>query len=152
MEILILGIILVALMAYVSTRIKKSAAQAFEKETVETEDFSLVKPEGFLSPASGNSEYAFEAYSKDFGENDAAEYRKATVYVRKNPERGENLPDETERTEKGVTIQTFRKILKTNESGEIYELEISVLKDYRGQFFDKIKETLNSFSLKRNNL
>ncbi|HEX8247003.1 MAG TPA: hypothetical protein VF599_02370 [Pyrinomonadaceae bacterium] len=152
MEIFILGIILVALMAYVSTRIKKSAAQAFEREIVETEDFSLVKPEGFLSPAGGNSGYAFEAYSKDFGEDDAAEYRKATIHVRKNPERGENLPDETEKIEKGVTIQTFRKILKTGESGEIYELEISVLKVYREQFFDKIKETLNSFSLKRNNL
>jgi len=152
MEILILGFILVALMAYVSTRIKKSAARAFEKETIETEDFSIVKPEGFLNPAGGNSEYAFEAYSKDFGENDAAEYRKATARIYKNPGRGAELPDETEKTEKGVTIQTFRKILKTGDSGETYELEISVLKDYREQYFDKINELLNSFSLKRNNL
>ncbi|HEX8736655.1 MAG TPA: hypothetical protein VF721_15090 [Pyrinomonadaceae bacterium] len=150
MEIFILGLILVALMAYVSTRIKKSAARAFEKETIETEDFSIVKPEGFLNPLNDNSEYAFEAYSKDFGENDAAEFRKMTARIYKNPERGEDLPDETEKTEKGVTIQTFRKILKTDEKS--YELEISVLKDYREEYFDKINEMLNSFSLKRNNL
>jgi hypothetical protein len=146
MEILILGFILVALMAYVSTRIKKSAAQAFEKETIETEDFKIVKPEGLLNPINGNSEYAFEAYSKEFGENDAAEFRKMTARIYKNPERGADLPGETEETEKGVTIQTFRKILKTNEKS--YELEISVLKDYREQYFDKIDEMLNSFSLK----
>jgi hypothetical protein len=152
MEIFILGIILVALMAYVSTRIKKSAARAFEKETIETEDFSIVKPEGLLNPAGGNSAYAFEAYSKDFGENDAAEYRKMTARIYKNPDRDTQLPGETEKTEKGVTIQTFRKILKTDDSSETYELEISVLKDYREQYFDKINEMLNSFSLKPNNL
>jgi hypothetical protein len=147
MEILILGIILVALMAYVSTRIKKSAARAFEREVVEAEDFSIVKPEGFLSPAGENSENAFEAYSKDFGENDAAaEYRKATVKIYKKSGQSERLPSESEKTEKGVTIQTFRKMLKNNEKS--YELEISVLKDYREQYFDKINEMLSSFSVK----
>lgn len=151
MEILILGVILVALMAYVSTRIKKSAARAFEKETIETEDFSIIKPEGLLSVViDENSEYAFEAYSKDFGENEASEFRKMTARIYKNPERGEDFSGETEKTEKGVTIQTFGKILKTDEKS--YELEISVLKDYREQYFDKINEMLNSFSLKRNNL
>ena len=146
MEILILGIILVALMAYVSTRIKKSAALAFEREIVETEDFSIVKPEGFLSPVGDDSENAFEAYSTDFGENDAAEYRKATVKIYKNSGQSEDLPAESEKTEKGVTTQVFRKFLKNN--GKSYELEISVLKDYREQYFDKINEMLNSFSVK----
>jgi hypothetical protein len=149
MEIFILGIILVALMAYVSTRIKKSAAQAFEREIVETEDFRLVKPEGFLSVAGANPEYAFEAYSKDFGAGEAEEYRRATVKIYKNPERSERLPDETEKTEKGVTIQTLRKTLKNNESGAFFELEISVLKDYRDEYSDKINEMLGSFSLKK---
>src|SRR5215218_5042830 len=110
MEILILGVILVALMAYVSTRIKKSAARAFEREVIETGDFRLVKPEGFLSPVSENSEYAFEAYSKDFGEDDAAaEHRQARAVVRghQNSEPDESLPFEDERIEKGVAIQTF---------------------------------------------
>ncbi|MDQ3800557.1 MAG: hypothetical protein M3384_13995 [Acidobacteriota bacterium] len=147
MEILILGVILVALMAYVSTRIKKSAAQAFERESIETEDFRLVKPEGFLSVVvDANSEYAFEAYSKDFGAGDAAEYRKATVKIYKNPGRNKRLSGETEKTEKGVTIQTLRKTLKNNKKS--FELEISVLKDYRDEYLNKINEMLNSFSLK----
>jgi hypothetical protein len=148
MEILILGVILVALMAYVSTRIKKSAARAFEREVIETEDFRLVKPEGFLNPVNGNSEYAFEAYSKDFGEDDAAEYRQAEAVVRvhQNSEPSENLPAENEKIEKGVTIQTFHKLLRHDEKA--YELEISVLKEKREQYLDKINEMLNSFSLK----
>jgi len=148
MEILILGIILVALMAYVSTRIKKSAARAFEREIIETGDFRIVKPEGFLNPISENSEYAFEAYSKDFGEDDAADYRQARAIIKiyKNPEPGENSETESEKTEKGVTLQTFHKILKNDD--KVYELEISVLKEYREQYFDKINEMLNSFSLK----
>ncbi|HEX9961397.1 MAG TPA: hypothetical protein VGB00_10725 [Pyrinomonadaceae bacterium] len=148
MEILILGVILVALMAYVSTRIKKSAARAFEREIVETEDFKIVKPEGFLNPVSENSEYAFEAYTKEFDESDASELRKAVARVYKNPKQGENLPAESEKNEKGATIQTFRKILKNNKSGAVYELEISVLKNYREQYLDKINEMLNSFSVK----
>jgi hypothetical protein len=148
MEILILGVILVALMAYVSTRIKKSAARAFEREVIETEDFRLVKPEGFLNPVDTNSELAFEAYSKDFGEDDAADYRhaRAVVRVHQNPAPGEGLPAEDERSEKGVTIQRFHKLLKNDENS--YELEISVLKEKREQYFDKINEMLNSFSLK----
>jgi hypothetical protein len=148
MEILILGVILVALMAYVSTRIKKSAAQAFEREIVETEDFKIVKPEGFLNPINENSGYAFEAYTKDFDESDAAEHRKAVARIYKNPGQSENLPAESEKIEKGVAIQTFRKVLKNNKSGAVYELEISVLKNYREQYLDKINEMLNSFSVK----
>jgi hypothetical protein len=49
MEILIAGVILVAFMAYASTRIKRSAAKAFEAETVETDQFVIQKPDGFLN-------------------------------------------------------------------------------------------------------
>jgi hypothetical protein len=148
MEILILGVILVALMAYVSTHIKKSAARAFEREVVETEDFRLVKPEGFLSPVNENSVCAFEAYSKDFGTDDAEEYRQARAVVRvhQTGATDENLPAEGEKTEKGVTIQTFHKLLRNDEKS--YELEISVLKENREQYLDKINEMLSSFSLK----
>ena len=50
MEILIPGLILVGLMVWVSTRIKRNAAKAFEREEIETAEFSLTKPEGFLAP------------------------------------------------------------------------------------------------------
>ena len=41
MEIFIVGVAVVALMVYVSTKIKRSAAAAFEREEIEEEDFSL---------------------------------------------------------------------------------------------------------------
>jgi len=50
-----------------------AAAQAFEEEPIETESFSLVKPEGFLSPVENEDFLAFYAYSKEFGEEDKAE-------------------------------------------------------------------------------
>src|SRR5687768_214257 len=67
MELLIPGLILVALMVYVSTRIKKSAARAYEVETVDTPEFHIEKPDGMLNPLNDQSPYAFEAYSRDFG-------------------------------------------------------------------------------------
>ncbi len=73
MEILIIGVIVVALMVWASTRIKRSAAEAFEEEAIDTDDFSLVKPEGFLSPVENDEYLAFYAYSKEFGEEDKAE-------------------------------------------------------------------------------
>src|SRR6187399_163340 len=79
MELLIPGLILVALMVYASTRIKKIAAKAFEAETIETADFVIKKPEGFLNVINGDPRYAFEAYSKEFGGPGAEEFRKGTA-------------------------------------------------------------------------
>src|ERR1044072_6257842 len=81
MEILIIGIVVVALMAYVSTKIKKSAARAFEPETIETDEFIIVKPEGFINPINDESAFAFEAYSKEFGTGDAKNLRQAEMFV-----------------------------------------------------------------------
>src|SRR5262249_24498312 len=82
MELLIPGLILVALMVYASTRIKRRAAQAFEQETIGTDEFTLVKPEGFLHLISGDPAYAFQAYSKEFGAEDASDRRRATIDLR----------------------------------------------------------------------
>ena len=67
MELLIPGLILVALMVWASTRIKKNAAAAFDAEVIETESFSIRKPEGFLHVLNDDSGLAFRSYSKDFG-------------------------------------------------------------------------------------
>lgn len=64
--ILIPGLILVALMVYASTRIKKIAASAFDAETIETDEFVIQKPEGFLHNLNGDPKYIFEAYSKEY--------------------------------------------------------------------------------------
>ena len=76
MEILIVGIAVVILMAYVSTRIKKSAASAFGRENIDTPEFSLVKPEGFLNPVDYTEKTPFEAYTREVGERAAGRARR----------------------------------------------------------------------------
>jgi hypothetical protein len=82
MEIWIIGIPLVALMVYLSTRVKKMANQAYAEELIEREGFALIKPEGFIfleTPAEG---FAFQAESKAFGENETTEtIREASASV-----------------------------------------------------------------------
>lgn len=70
MELLIPGLIIVALMVYASTRIKRSAAAAFEAEEIETDEFFIQKSEGFLHNLNGDPKYLFEAYSKEFSKAD----------------------------------------------------------------------------------
>ncbi|MFZ1702607.1 MAG: hypothetical protein WBO10_03215 [Pyrinomonadaceae bacterium] len=82
MELLIPGLILVGLMYYASTRIKRYTAAAFEAEVVETEEFIIDKPDGFLHVLNGDAAFAFESYSKDFGTNDASNIRKGTAKLR----------------------------------------------------------------------
>ena len=79
LAILIPGLILVALMVYASTRIKKTAAAAFDAETVETDDFIIQKPEGFLNKLNRDKTFAFEAYSKEFGVGEAADFRQGSI-------------------------------------------------------------------------
>src|SRR5713226_4104201 len=82
MELLIPGLILVALMVYASTRIKKTAAVAFEPETIETDDFIIQKPDGFLNKINRDVQFEFEAYSKEFGGPGAEDFRQGTAHLR----------------------------------------------------------------------
>ena len=59
MEILIIGGVVVLIMVFISTQIKKRAALAFEPETIDTEEFRLLKPNGFLYPLREDSVYLF---------------------------------------------------------------------------------------------
>jgi hypothetical protein len=176
MEILILGVLLVALMVYVSTKIKKNAAQAFEREIIETEDFTLVKPEGFINPIDENSKYAFEAHSKAYGENQEHHVWQASadLSVAANSDFDDfcraagqsvdkilsekiltdSLQDqkvcllEGEKTENEIPFSVYRKIVADSRAGKIYDLKISVLQSYREQYADKTSEMLDSFILK----
>lgn len=65
MELLIPGLILVALMVWASTKIKKSAAAAYAEETVATDRFTIIKPEDFIIPANEGSPFLFEARTKE---------------------------------------------------------------------------------------
>jgi len=169
MEILILGVILVALMVFVSTKIKKSAAQAFEQEAIETEDFKITKPKGFINPINEDSAVAFEAYTKELGENEAKNFRQAQANLRiirdsnfeavcgnakasadkilsesafENP-RVYLL--ESERIEKGVSIISSWKIVENIQKRKIYELKISIIEAYREDYATRANEMINSF-------
>jgi hypothetical protein len=69
MEILIVGLIIVALMVYTSTRVKRNAAAAYEAETIDGGEFVIDKPEGFLHNLNADPRYLFEAYSRNFSED-----------------------------------------------------------------------------------
>ena len=84
MEILIPGLILVALMVWLSTRIKRNAAAAYEAERVETDELVLDKPAGFLHVLNDDSGLLFRAYSKDFGLVGRRDVRQATIEVERH--------------------------------------------------------------------
>jgi hypothetical protein len=172
MELLIPGLALVALMVYLSTKIKKSAAEAYEPEEIETDEFSIRKAEGFLHPLNSDSGLPFEAYTKDFGEDEAKKIRHAraelTIYpgsklseVAKNArESAENVLAEeavkqndrrvtlldTEEIENGVGIAVFHKIVESGEG--VFHLKISVLEEQKDVYRRRIEEMRDSFTVK----
>ena len=86
MELLIPGLILVALMVWASTRIKKNAAAAFDAETVDTEQLVIRKPEGFLHVLNDESGLAFRSYSKEFGKVGTKDIRRGTIEIEWHPD------------------------------------------------------------------
>lgn len=163
MELLIPGLILVALMVYASTRIKKSAEAAFEPETITGDGFTLEKPEGFLSVVGGNNSLEFEAYSREFGGTGSEDIRQAVVEVRRSngtendiETGGETISEEhqvidgrkytiTERTrsEKGTVLREIKKSAEVNGLG--LELKIVKLDETNEDMARKIDMMLSSF-------
>lgn len=172
MEILIAGLILVALMVYASTKIKKSAARAYEPEVIETDDFFILKPEGFINPLNGDNEFAFLAYSKEFGTGGTEDIREASarisVYVDDNfddiCDRAKESVTEiisaksyqsggsrhyiiaAESEENGKPIGVYFKIA-TNDP-KVYTLHISVLSEHKENYLRRIEEMIDSFVVK----
>ncbi len=176
MEILIIGIAVVALMVYVSTRIKKSAATAFERERIETDEFRLIKPEGLLHPLRDKSEFAFEAYSKGFGAENLRNiwqsnaellvhsdknFKEVCSIAKKSAEEIilENILKETpadqricliegKQTLDDVKKRVFWKIVESVSQKKVYELRVFVLEGNLPEFGEKAKEMLESFTIK----
>jgi hypothetical protein len=148
MEILILGIILVSIMAYLSTKIKAASQAAYEEEKIETSHFSLIKPKDFLHPYKENSEYAFEAYSREYGENKASKIPQASIFVSiyKTAEDLSTQQSETEETKNGITFKILSKALR--KDNKVFELKAIVLKEYYQDYADKIKQVFESFRVK----
>ena len=173
MELLIPGLILVALMVYASTRIKKNAAKAFDQETVETDFFSLVKPEGFLHLINGDPAFAFQAYSKEFGKDDAEDVRRATIDLRIFSDK--TFAAVCDEVKSGATSLIERKDLEvsgfrawsieteTETNGHefvihsliveapdrIISLQSTVLKEHNNDFLRKIDEMEDSLEIKK---
>ena len=170
MEILIAGVILVALMAYASTRIKRSAAKAFEAETVETEQFVIQKPDGFLNVINGDPQFAFEAYSKEFGTGDASAIRMGTATIKMSDagsapavlieESGTDIASdikevigekhyrliEGKRVNKATDLRVLYKMAESK--GKTFVLEITTLPEAPDEFSRKIESMLDSFEIK----
>ena len=172
MELLIPGLILVALMVYASTKIKKNAARAYETETIETPEFSIVKPEGFICPVDHSAELVFAAYSKEYGRDQADGIRQAAAEIRKFGDA--NFDDicerakidsirvvsedvgildgakccviKAERIDNGITFDAIHKIIASD--GKVYDLTVSTLPEHKDDYSSKIDMLLDSFTLK----
>ena len=166
MELLIPGLLLVAFMVWASTRIKKIAASAFDPETIETDEFVIQKPEGFLHNLNGDPKYIFEAYSKEYSKaNDKLRVGTATITRIENGSvdaiadklvQGSHVFDnETEKIGEhrhrllglnreidGVKAEMSYKLAEKN--GNVYKLEITALEESEGGqwveiFFDSFR-------------
>ena len=169
MEILIPGLILVALMAWASTKIKKRAADAFEAESVETEDYFVRKPEGFLHVI-GSQSHEFEAYAREFSAGEDSQTRRATIeidilrntsledirdMVRTNASESELRRDDGHVCEiiaremaNQTPVTAFYKIIAAGDKA--LRLRVAVVTEHRGEFEQRIDETLDSFTIRSN--
>ncbi|HBR56243.1 MAG TPA: hypothetical protein DEA22_02030 [Blastocatellia bacterium] len=168
MELLIPGLLLVALMVYLSTKIKKKAAKAYEREMFVGKGFSVIKPEGFISPTD-IGELAFAAYSKEFGSDECENLRRVSAEARifygetledvvhqrlgTSSKTGEAKPFdnkvriiEREEEAEGCAYSAIYKFIE-GEKTATYELAIKFLPDQKDEFLQKINEMLDTFIL-----
>lgn len=171
MEFVIPGLILVALMVYASTKIKRRAAEAFEPEHIETEQFLIEKPDGFLNVLNRDPSLELDIYSKQYGSDEASGFRAARVELRiyqkrtlafatkaleestKVTSKVSEMIDgkkyivlEAESVEKGLG---FREIYKLAEKGgRVFELKLRTLEDADGDIAAKAEQMLVSFEVK----
>ncbi len=176
MEILIIGGVLVIIMVIVSTKIKKSAAAAFEPETIEMEDFSIEKPAGFLHPLRDEPDFPFEAYSKLYGdkftrniwrararlrifENEnlkdfvsriksSNESVESTKQLNDLPENQKGVILRSAKTEDEVDYKILRKIISIDSDRKIYELKTTILEPFGEEYTDTACEMMRGFVVK----
>jgi hypothetical protein len=171
MELLIPGLILVALMVYASTRIKKTAAAAFEPESIETDKFVIEKPEGFLTVLNGDASLEYEGYSKEFGDDGAEDIKQARIEVRSFSDSKlvaaisrikaatkvvSNISEvigekkyaliEAETTNKNIGMLEFYKIAESG--GGVLELKVIALAETNPEVARKIETVVASFLVK----
>jgi hypothetical protein len=166
MELLIPGLLLVALMVWASTRIKKTAAAAFDAEAIETDEFVIQKPEGFLHNLNGDPKYIFEAYSKEYSKaNDKLRAGTATITRIENSTL-ETVVSEISKTDDLIDhgteiigevryrhfeslksndgVETARSYKLAEKNGRVYKLQLTALDDAQNSqwietFFDSFR-------------
>ncbi|QYO65413.1 hypothetical protein [Leptolyngbya sp. 7M] len=172
MELLIPGLILVALMVWASTKIKRDAAAAFAAERIDNERFSIDKPEGFLHVINDDSGFAFRAYSKEYGNGDAKGIRQAEIEIEifedsTIEERKETLANEIGAIDNEYVFidagrRAFRGLIpyKRNEIGfcqhfkivqensRVFELRAIVLAEHFESLEDDLEKAMKSFHIK----
>ena len=176
MEILILGLILVAAMVIVSTKIKRASAAAYQHEAIDKDEFRLQKPEGFLYPLIAETEFEYEAYSKTYGDRgtrniwrartrlrvtDGLNIRKIISEIKKSGETSlsekvlNDLPDgqigsivRTDKEVDEVDYKVFRKIIADKSRKKTYELRSTVLCPFEEDLTDIICAMMHSFEVK----
>lgn len=171
MELLIPGLILVALMVYASTKIKKNAAKAYDEEVIENERFRLTKPEGFINPVEPVGDAIFSAYTRDFGTEESAEMRLAAANIYFSP--GKSIADrqpeiagevevvntrsfhigqfpamllEGTHADNSVKFASFYKFIE--DENDLYELRVEILEDEREKFVERVEKMMDSFELR----
>lgn len=172
MELLIPGLILVALMVWASTRIKRNAAAAFDAETVDTEQFVIRKPEGFLHVLNDSSGLAFRSYSKEFGKVGDRDVRRATIEIERHvgtdiESLKNTLDTQAENVssfeayldaEEKATWMTSTRIIDGGEfetlhklvtrGADVWEARGTMLVEYRDEINESVEEALDSVRIK----
>lgn len=171
MELLIPGLILVALMVWASTRIKRTVAEAFEPEFIDSTSFTLDKPVGFLHVLNDDSGVEFRGYSKEFGKTGKKDVRQVTAEVRVyedkdlarrkseigSQERVLSSTPYTDAGEKALRLDTevsgdgpeFRRYYKLVTRGRrLIELKISVLEEYSADNEELVDGLITGFIVK----
>ncbi|MEP7213869.1 MAG: hypothetical protein ABI791_12370 [Acidobacteriota bacterium] len=171
MELLIPGLILVALMAYASTRLKKATARALEAEDVETDEFSITKPAGFINVVTPDDGLLFQAYTKEFADT-APNARKAAATIRvteyatigqvvdelkqsagfvssrpENDAADSPVTVRIDRVEDGVTFHRSIKLIQKDD--RVYRLQFDTPAECQDEFLIAGREINESFELKR---
>ncbi len=166
----------IGVLLFISSRIRRVANTAFEPETIETPEFKINKPEGFLHPLNNDSGFPFEAYSRDLGEKGAGRLRKSLVKMSVNDglqfgkvlksvkQNADNIYSETipekvpqgqkicllegYKTEDDIKRAVFYKIVESRNQNKTYNLEVTVLEADEDEYIGRASELINSFTVK----
>ena len=168
----------IALLIFISTKIRNAANAAYEPEIIRRENFQIFKPEGYLNPVEWTQAKPFEAYTREVGERASGRLRKSLVKLtvsdglsfdnlRKeikanaqtfvSTEFDENAPQgqricliETKKENDDEVITVFlNKLVESRPQKKTFNLEISILENYRDEFEDRINQMLESFTVKQ---